>query len=289
VKRQFIAKGLFICLFAFLCSPVSALSKVTEVTRYINRGNLITVKNTIIPYLAFDSTIEFNANSAPIKIGLGDTLQLTIINRDTASHTIRLGTWESSIINIGDSIKMSYSSSEEKIDIYFDPTGDQAYLGLVGMIEVTTSAANTYTWNLHSHEQSFSQSLVNGLPVDWSQYYPDYFTVNALSFPQLQADAESKVRARVGDTVLIFIANAGRSIHSLHFHGFHCKVRYTSASRLRRGWVKDTFPLGPLESLLLELVPDKIGRYSVHDHNLVAITAGGTHPNGMFTIMEVQP
>jgi hypothetical protein len=43
-----------------------------------------------------------------------------------------------------------------------------------------------------------------------------------------------------------------------------------------------------MQALLLEMVPDKPGRYAVHDHNLVAVSGGGIHPNGMFLIMEIQ-
>jgi hypothetical protein len=42
-----------------------------------------------------------------------------------------------------------------------------------------------------------------------------------------------------------------------------------------------------MESVVIEIVPDKLGQYSVHDHNLVAVAAAGLHPNGMFTIMNI--
>jgi len=44
-----------------------------------------------------------------------------------------------------------------------------------------------------------------------------------------------------------------------------------------------------METLVLRLVPDKEGQYPVHDHNLVAVSGNGLYPNGMFTLIEIQP
>jgi hypothetical protein len=52
--------------------------------------------------------------------------------------------------------------------------------------------------------------------------------------------------------------------------------------------MKDTFPIQPLETLLLQLVPHQVGEYPVHDHNLVAVSAGGIYPNGMFLTLLIQ-
>jgi hypothetical protein len=45
----------------------------------------------------------------------------------------------------------------------------------------------------------------------------------------------------------------------------------------------------PMDAMVLRMIPDKTGKYAVHDHNLVAVTGGNTHPNGMFTIMQINP
>ena len=126
------------------------------------------------------------------------------------------------------------------------------------------------------------------MPVDWNAYRPDYFTINGRSFPDLQLDPTATILQNVGDTIFIFVANTGRAKHSLHFHGFHPEVIYSSDPWIQVGSAKDTWPMKPMSALLLQLVPDKLGRYSVHDHNLVAVSGGGVHPNGMFTIMEIQ-
>ena len=54
-------------------------------------------------------------------------------------------------------------------------------------------------------------------------------------------------------------------------------------------WFKDSFPVYPMETLVLRIIPDKEGEYPVHDHNLVAVTSGNIYPNGMFSTMLISP
>ena len=121
-----------------------------------------------------------------------------------------------------------------------------------------------------------------------NNYYPDYFTVNGKSNPDINNDADARVIGGVGDTIRIYIANTGQSIHSMHFHGYHLRILYSSENVTHVDRSKDTFPIKSMETLVLELVPDKVGEYPVHDHNLVAVTGGGIYPNGMFLTMLIQ-
>ena len=54
------------------------------------------------------------------------------------------------------------------------------------------------------------------------------------------------------------------------------------------GRIKDTFPLKRMEGYVLRLVPDQVGEYPVHDHNLLSITGGGLYPFGMFLTILIQ-
>ena len=51
--------------------------------------------------------------------------------------------------------------------------------------------------------------------------------------------------------------------------------------------MKDTFPVYSMETVVLELVPDKVGEYPVHDHNLVAVSGANLYPNGMFLTLFI--
>jgi hypothetical protein len=39
--------------------------------------------------------------------------------------------------------------------------------------------------------------------------------------------------------------------------------------------------------MMVELVPDKPGRYPIHNHNLVTTTVGGNYPGGMMMHMHI--
>lgn len=270
--------------------PVSASDIQQKI--FINRGNFVTVKQTTFPYTSFNDDSLFNSLNKVISLTTSDTLLLTIINNDSVQHGFAIKNFPFTplFINAGDSITAAFSSSEEKIFIYYDPLNfpDNCYLGLGGMICVNNSSHKKFFWNIKEHQAFFNGQIANGDPVNWNNYEPDYFTINGLSFPDLQNDSTAVVKANLGDTVLIFVANTGRSLHSLHFHGFHCKVLFSTSSRIIKNSEKDTFPMQSLEGVVLQMIPDKTGKYSVHDHNLVAVSGGGTHPNGMFLIMEIQ-
>lgn len=277
-----------VLLWPFLCS-----ARQVHDTLYINRGTFTTIKNTTFPALAFNRSRTFDKTSAVIALRIGDTLTLSVINNDTALHAFSLKPADIgfTIIRPDSSYSVKVVPHDPGAYCYSDPMfyPANAYMGLAGMLAVLPAdSVTSFFWNIQEHEQSYNMAIAQGLTVDWSRYDPDYFTINGRSYPQIDSDVTAKIRAKVGEKVHIFIANTGQSMHALHFHGFHCKVLASTNYNISDGWIKDSFPLKKMSGLLLELIPDKPGKYSVHDHNLVAVSAGGTHPNGMFTIMEIQ-
>jgi len=88
---------------------------------------------------------------------------------------------------------------------------------------------------------------------------------------------------------MIYIANTGQSIHSIHFHGYHVKVVSSSKEPTHAGRSKDSLPVFPSETMVLQLIPDKPGEYPVHDHNLIGTTGGNLYPQGMFTTILIAP
>lgn len=261
---------------------------------FINRGIFTTVKNTTFPFLAFNPDTSFNQLNEVVRMTVGDTILLKVINNDNVLHgfAVKGTSINSAPINPGDSASFSISASTHSALVYYDNYLYPAncYLGLSGIIYFSPAfTQKVYYWNIKEHQSSYSATLAAGGSVSWNNYVPDYFTINSKSFPDVQVDSSAKIQAQVGDTVYIVVANTGRSIHSLHFHGFHPKSIFTNAKIIRDGWEKDTWGMFSMDVMVLVMVADKTGEYAVHDHNLVAITGGNTHPNGMFTIMEITP
>lgn len=285
-------KSFFLFLFSF-CAGITYSATVDQ-TIYINRGVLTTFDNVNLPYLSFNSSPTFNPQCERILLEIGDSLNLLIKNTDTGSHFVSfLGLDKSSItIKAGDSAYISHTFNTPGLYIYTDSTtyGANAYLGLTGMIYVRKANENkVFFWNIREQESGLNQRLVNGEKLNPKTYDPDYFFINGRNNPEINQDAVARPIGNVGDTLFICVANTGMSVHSLHFHGYHAEIMYSSKYPHHVGRSKDTHPVYPLETLLLRFIPDKPGEYPVHDHNLVAVTGGGLYPNGMFLTILISP
>ncbi len=258
---------------------------------YINRGSFTTVAVTTFPAYSFNSSSSFNSLNTVLQLTTSDTLLLTILNNDSITHgfDIRGLSGYMAVLAPMDSVTKSIRIASEGTWIYYDPSNYPVnrYMGLGGMICVRNPVHAGYFWNIKEHQSSYNASLAAGGNVNWNNYYPDYFTINGKSFPDLQNDTSAKITANKGDSIYIYIVNTGQSTHSIHFHGFHPTAVFAS-DLVQKGRSKDTWRVPPMECFVLLLVPDKKGQYSVHDHNLVAVSGGGIHPNGMFLIMDIQ-
>jgi FtsP/CotA-like multicopper oxidase with cupredoxin domain len=282
------------CIFVFAFFIFSEAESATiNQTVYLNRGVFTTVNNTTFPAFAFNESSAYEENNHVINMQVNDILILKVINTDSVIHGFNLKgeTGFNSTINPGDSVTHVYTPLSMKLVIYYDAYNFPyySYAGASGMICVSngTGQGNFY-WNIKEHQSTFNQVIASGGTVDFTTYNPDYYTINGLSHPDLQNDTTATVTGNVGDTLYIFMANTGMSKHSIHVHGFHPVAVYSNNAWIQTGSAKDSWPMNSMDAVILMLVPDKTGRYSVHDHNLIAISAGNIHPNGMFTIMEIQ-
>ena len=261
-------------------------------TLYINRGNFVTIKKTTFPALAVNTTPVYEAHNAMILAIPGQALDLTIVNNDSVLHGFSVTGFPSQSVTIkpGANALVHLTIDKEGIYLYYDSAQYPSflYLGASGMIVASRSTQRSFFWNIKEHQASLNESLADGGKFSKGSYDPDFFTINGLSYPDIQNDTTAKVWGSVGDTVRIYLANTGQSMHAIHFHGFHTKCLFSTSPNIQAGWVKDSWAIKSMQAVVLELVIDKIGRYSVHDHNLVAISAAKTHPNGMFMIMEMK-
>jgi FtsP/CotA-like multicopper oxidase with cupredoxin domain len=162
-------------------------------------------------------------------------------------------------------------------------------MGAGGMIVCRSPNANIHRffWNMKDHQVLFNENLNQGIPVDWTQYYPNYFTINGNSNPYINEDSDARVTGSVGDTIYIYMVNTGQSLHSIHLHGYHGEIIQSSKFPSHVGRSKDTVPVYSMEVVILKIVPDQPGEYPVHDHNLVAVSGGNIYPNGMFLTMLI--
>jgi len=270
----------------------ASIASIVNKTLYINRGLFVSVDNSTFPMLAFNASASFSTSNEVIKLNLSDSLIIKVINNDSVLHGFNIKTFSglNHTIVPADSITDTIVFNNLGAFIYYDQIQypNNAYLGLAGMITVYSSATDKkYYWNIKEHQTQFNNSLASGANVNWQQYKPNYFTINNFSYPDLKNDSSAIINANIGDTIHVFIVNTGVSSHSLHFHGFHSKVLYSSSNNIMVNSIKETYPMQPMEGILLEIIPDKKGEYPVHDHNELALIGGGKYPNGMLLVMKI--
>lgn len=257
-------------------------------TLYINRGSFTAVNGVMFDYLAFNKSAQFEQENERIILALGDTIELTVVNNDTVMHGFEIkGFGVPYTITPGSNVQVEYFSLTESATIFYDHLADFAYLGLAGMI-VTTNHDKNFYWNMKDHQKDWNDSIAQGGVVNWDEYYPDYFTINGKSNPDINLDTNARVTGAINDTIHIYMVNTGKSVHSIHYHGYHLKILQSTKDPSHVGRIKDTFPVNGMELIKLELVPHQLGEYPVHDHNLVAVSGGQVYPNGMFLTILIQ-
>lgn len=256
---------------------------------YFTTGQRMNIDSTYTPWRSFSTNPQFGNKNPLITAQAGDSLACWLVNKDSVAHSFAVeghaGLWS---VNAGDSAWISVALPNAGIFQYHDPTTNQGYLGLSGML-VVNPAPHAFYWNLREYDPTWTDSIIKGNSVNWSQYEPDFFTINGTSAPNINLDTLARVTGNVGDSIHIYISNVGTSIHALHFHGYHATVVSSSKYPNHVGWSKDTFPVYPGETLHLLLVPNQPGEYPVHDHNLVATSGANVYPFGMFTTLLIAP
>ena len=261
-----------------------------EVRLFLNAGNIVAVDSSQYPGYAFNETPNFVPQNAVVEANTGDTLIFIVTNTDTLLHGFAVKGISSTPLGPLDSLRDTIVFNTPGLFIYHDDSSypTYTYLGAAGMIYISDpNTFGTFYWNFKEHEDAFNVALANGQSVSWNGYTPNYFTVNGRGKPDIPNDASAVVTGNVGDTIRILMVNTGRSVHSLHFHGYHCEIIYASQDNRWVGASKDSFPLKSMETMILQLVPDKPGQYPVHDHNLIAVSGGGIYPNGIFMMMYI--
>lgn len=287
-----IRSGVLCALITFLltCSLHSNGAIVSE-HLYINSDTLECVAGIKIPYKAFNETPQYSEQNAILQLTVGDSIDLWVVNQDTIAHQFEIKGIGATLLSIpaGDSAQLVMQFNTAGVYIFHDPLNypTQTYLGLAGMLCVKDHTQSSFYWNIKEHQSDWNTTLVNGGIVDWLTYSPNLFTINGNSNPDINTDAQARIIGNVGDTLVLYITNTGQGVHSMHFHGYHAEVLFSSKFPSHVGRSKDTFPIYPMEGIVLRVVPDKPGEYPIHDHNLVAVSGYGMYPYGMFTTILI--
>jgi FtsP/CotA-like multicopper oxidase with cupredoxin domain len=111
-----------------------------------------------------------------------------------------------------------------------------------------------------------------------------FYVINGKAFP-----ATEPITAKVGERVLVRLANLGQMTHPMHAHGHPFKIVATDGYPVpeAQALTKDVVNIGPGEryDILFEL--DNPGTWVFHCHILSHVQNKGVEPGGMITVFQV--
>lgn len=113
------------------------------------------------------------------------------------------------------------------------------------------------------------------------QDVPDYFSVNAKSFPYTQP-----IRVKKGDVLRMRFYGAGDETHQMHMHGHDMLITHKDGYPLANPYYVDTIPVGPGERYDVIVEMKNPGYFVMHDHVDKHMTNGGAMMGGPMTVFE---
>ena len=166
-----------ITLVLLFQSSLSSFSTVYIDTLFINRDTVNQAAN-LIHYCSFNSTEAFELTNSPLEVNENDTLQVTIINNDSLTHTFTV----SAILETGNNIAADDTATfqlafnTKGTYRYYSDVSYGKYLGASGNILVGYSNYIHFFWNLFEAKISLSDSIAKGLTAIIPNYYkPEVF------------------------------------------------------------------------------------------------------------------
>jgi FtsP/CotA-like multicopper oxidase with cupredoxin domain len=166
-------------------------------------------------------------------------------------------------------------------------TQDPVFPGASFVYEFTVvNSPGTYLYHSHfnSAEQVgrglFGAFIVEPSAPSWDVEYTELisdgslgYTIDGKSFPATQP-----LTAKLGQDVLIRLANAGELLHPFHLHGYHFMVIAQDGERLTAPYKADTLVVAPGETFEVLVHADQPGAWAFHCHILSHVEG----PEGMF-------
>lgn len=136
-----------------------------------------------------------------------------------------------------------------------------------------------YTLVLHELDDRLNSAIATGGTYDMTNYEPNYFFVNGLSYPNTASDSDTLVAMNVGDQVALRFVNTGAIINPMHFHGYHVDVATRNRIPETTVITKDTVLVEVGECVDVMLPCNQPGAYPLHTHYVPGVTANGVYVN----------
>ena len=135
-------------------------------------------------------------------------------------------------------------------------------------------------------DDRWNNAIDNGNVPDETVFEPNYHTLNGLSYPNTLMDDSSRVSCKLGEDVLIRIANVSNIRHSIHFHGYHADLVRRNNTPESRFPEKDTFAIPSYSTSEIIMPVTQVGEYPLHPHGLTTTTDNGLYQGGSVTLID---
>ena len=234
----------------------------------------------------------------------GQTVNVEIINDHARDHGFEVkglltGT---PVILSGELGNFQFTAQEAGVYLYYDPDLRSREMGMFGAVVVRPADGSSTaweggpafdqerTWVITDMDDSWNR-VSTFLPVDVSQYDPNYFLLNGKNGFAAKQDPASTLEGVVGETFLVRIVNAGQYDQSLHFHANHFQIISQDGVKVTditdAPWVTTVNVKRGSTAMVLYTL-DKPGTFPVHVHSAQMETGNGVYLNGTATFIVAQ-
>ncbi len=292
-------------------SPRSYAATISH-TFYITDGTIAMPDGVDVYFRGYsESSAQLNVPGTSLIAQTGDTISITIVNTLGTPHSFVIdGVIDSGPVQPGQSVNINFAAGNPGTYLYYDSLNApyNRLSGLHGGFAVMPAGSSN---ELYSGSPTFVQQYVwmtNDIDPVWhneirfgrtpsTAFRPYYFTLNGRSMrvpghpdygdPEIDSgyNPDTRLEGSIGDRTLVRIINAGKCMHSVHFHANH--VEWLARNRQVRAdvWEKDSLFLpnnmGSLDVIFpFDPPPDAwppvtTGHFPMHFHDEMTQTAGG--------------
>lgn len=273
-----------ILLFAFLLLNNLLIA---QDTLFINRG-IYSIPPETIHKISINNKASFNRINTVVNIDISSSSEFFIKNNDSVTHILD-GEYIDPLSIEPNEIKLlvleNLSFGTHLIHFLNSP-GKLLGGGLI--VTVGLNNVTRYCWDLWDQSPALAKDIFEGnITAIPTEYRPTFFSINGGVDP-MDTTNGAFIKGHLYDSIYISVVNTGNMIHNMHFHGYHVKILQSTAKPIMNGWEKDSFPIFIKDAMTLLLVPHQLGKYPVHNHNLVTTLFNNTSSFGMITMIMIE-
>jgi hypothetical protein len=244
--------------------------------RYVAVGN--TRSNGNLPLMqdyagrkvsvSINNTLDFPIQPTILEYGTGPV----IMPDETAVWTFAMppeGTWV---------------FTEALLGVAASPAGFAA--AMISNNNVKSEVQKDYYLLYQDTDDRWNNAIDNGEVPDETVFEPNYHLLNGLTYPQTMVDRNTRIECKLGEDILIRIANASGIRHALHFHGYHVQLVRRNNQPDNSLPPKDTLALQPFSTSEAVLHVEQVGEFPLHMHSLTSATDNGFYPGGALNLID---